>query len=105
MANRVTPKKALPLYVKVWLAIRGMSAADLAAELGVSDAAVSRWISGDRQLDTRTIRAIEEILKLDPGGLHKPPEEATQNELLAGLTPDKRKEALNYIEYLRRRPE
>lgn len=101
MASRITPKGKAPLHIEEWLTIRGKRPADLAGDLNASEAAISRWISGHRRPDSGTIRAIEEVLHLPPGGLYRSPEAATRDELLADLTEPQRKEALRFIGYLR----
>lgn len=105
MAKRPTPKRPAKLYIAEWLAIRGMDQQDLAAAIRVEPATVSRYISGTRRPDMAGIRALEEALNLMPGQLSRPPDAATAGALLAGLSDQDKREALNYIEYLRRRGE
>lgn len=82
-----------------------MKPADLAAELDTTEATVSRWINERRGVNQHKQRAIEEVFKLPPGGLTRPPSEAPEEALLAGLTPEKKRQALSYIEFLRNEDE
>lgn len=109
MAKRIVPKVELPIYIEEWLLIRGMTQTDLAGALEVAEETVWRWVKSShdpanenaRRPDTGTIRAIEEVLDLEPGGLYRLPAKGTHTELLAGLDSEARKEAIKYIEYLK----
>ncbi len=54
--------KQLMLFMRA----RGIQQRRLARAIGVSDAAISRYLSGDRKPDIDTIRAIADYLGLEP---------------------------------------
>lgn len=101
----ITPKSAARLYIGEHLAARGLKPADLAAELDTTEATVSRWINDKRGVNQHKQRAIEEVLDLSPGGLAHPPSDSPEAALLAGLSPEKKQEALSFIAYLRTKRE
>lgn len=98
---RIVPKSQAKLFIGEYMAIRGMKPADLAAELDTTEATVSRWINERRAVNQHKQRAIEEVFGLPPGGLARPPSDAPAHALLAGLSPEKKQQALSYIEFLR----
>jgi transcriptional regulator with XRE-family HTH domain len=103
MARRVIQNQAKLLHLEEWMKIRGISRADVIDDLDTTDATISRWINGRRTPRKEDMRKLEELLRLDPGGLYKAPSEASGAELLAGLDGDAQAEALRYIEFLRAR--
>ncbi len=99
--GRIVPKSPARLYIAEHMAIRGMMPKDLAAELDVTEATISRWINNQRGINQHKQRAIEEVLKLPPGGLARPPSEAPAVAFLTGLDESQRKQAIKYIAFLR----
>lgn len=74
---------------------------DLAAELDVSEAAVSRWINDKRGLSAIRRHQIERFFKLPPGALYRSPESAPEEALLAGLDETQRASVMEYIRFVR----
>lgn len=103
--HRIVPKDAARLFIAEHLTAQKLSPADLAAELDTTEATISRWINGKRSVNQHKQRAIEEVLNLPPGGLARRPTDAPKEALLAGLSDKKKEAAMDYIGYLRTRPD
>lgn len=89
---------------------RGWSQADLARAIRMTTATVSRVMSGDRKPGIEFLIALAGALKVPPeeiyraAGLLPPITESKQiteeiNYLMAGMTPDERQEAIEYLRY------
>lgn len=67
---RPHPKpKAIPLHLKAWRKHRGLTQAQLAERLAVSDATVSRIESGEQNWDQEFLQAAAEVLRCAPADL------------------------------------
>lgn len=102
MARKAVEKEP-ELRLKDWMAIRGVSPKDLAAEIDSTEASISRWANGDRTPTPRFMRKLEKFFGVERGGLYDDPVGATPAALLSGLDSDKQQEALNFIAFLKRR--
>lgn len=105
MARRIVPKRPPVLFIREWLAIRGMKPDDLAAALSVDKVSVWRYINGERKLDTDGLKAFEEELRLKPGDLFRRPGDADKDVLLEGLPQEAKLEVLTFIEFQQKKHE
>lgn len=62
-------KKAFSLNLKKRLAETGLSQLALAARLGISDSAVSQYVSGKHKPQSRTLHKLAEVLECSVGDL------------------------------------
>lgn len=109
MASRLIPEVPAKLYLGEWIAIRSPGGEPdigaFALLIGTDYATVWRWIEGEREPDLSTLKVIADGLRCEIGDLFKPPSEASQPALLAGIPPDGRAEILNHIAYVRSKHE
>ena len=63
------------------MVIRQIGRQDVIDALDMTDATISRWINGKRMPRSGDLRKLEQLLNLEPGGLYKPPSEASRAEL------------------------
>lgn len=103
--RRVVPTNPGKLYIEEHMVSHGWDRSDLAERMNTTEASISRWINDRRGVNNRRQAQLEAVFKLSPGGLRRPPSEAPEAALLAGLTDEKKRQALNFIEYLRKEPE
>ena len=60
------PSKRGPDHLRQALETRQLTQHKIAAELGVSKATVSRWLSGDRVPDRQHMAALRKLLDISP---------------------------------------
>lgn len=92
------------LYIAEWCGVRGMSIQQLADKVGVSYQTIWRYIESERQPTIEKLKPVTAALGLsDVADLTKPPNSADKNALLSGLTPDQKREVMQFIRFVRER--
>lgn len=103
MASKVTPIWPDKFYVGEWLAARGNTDEELAEATGVTPTTVWRWANHQRRPRLDKQRLIEAFFKLEPGGINRPPSDASQSVLLAGLSENRKQDVLDFIAMMRQK--
>lgn len=62
-------QRELLQYIPAWLRFRGLGQKDIALHLGVSEASVSKWLSGGDAMKVGALQQIAVLLQADPGDL------------------------------------
>ena len=82
--SRIAPRKPRRIYLAQWRAARGLTQAQLAARINVTDMTISRWERGTALLNTGVMAAIAETLKIEPADLYRHPDHISADALLRG---------------------
>lgn len=101
-APRIGPRRPRRIYLKEWREARGLTQAQLAGRLGVTDVTVSRWELGKALLNTDVLAAISEALNIEPQDLYHPPDRPSVESLLRDQPEEVRDQAINLIRAIRR---
>lgn len=65
------PRKTVGALLRQFLDKERASSADLAGELGISEAAVNNWLRGDAEIDVIWLPKIRDFLDIDPDHYHE----------------------------------
>lgn len=82
--TRIVPRKQRRIHLAEWRALRGLTQAQLAQRIGVTDMTISRWERGTALLNTAVMAAIAEVLKIEPADLYRHPDKPSADALLRG---------------------
>lgn len=89
--------------LKTAMEVVGMSAADLSRRTGISDATISRYLSGQFEPKQTNVYKISQALNVSPDFLYQsgnPPKNDIMM-LIESLSPSDRAAAVDYIVYLK----
>lgn len=101
---RIGPKRPRRIYLAEWREHRALSQKQLGERLGVTDMTVSRWERATSLLSTNVMAAIAEALSIEPQDLYRHPDQPSADELLRGVPPEVRQNAVEMLElFVRRR--
>jgi transcriptional regulator with XRE-family HTH domain len=92
-------------YLAEHMDAQGVKPAALAEAMNTTTATISRWRNMKRGMKGPEQQRVERILKLPPGGLRRPPGDLPGEALLTGLDDEQKRQALKYIEFLRKQDE
>ena len=85
------------IYLKEWLEYRGLTAEQLAGRLEVNKGQISKLMTGRQRYNQDWLEQIAYALSCDVPDLYRPPLAPTANELLAKMSPELRKTAMNVL--------
>jgi transcriptional regulator with XRE-family HTH domain len=104
MAKTVIPSGSPKFRLEEWLPVKGFDMQSLADAMDTSHTNVWRWCRGKRTPDETTQARIAQVMGIpDWRDLWKTPAEAGAGALLGGLPEPAKRDALDYIEALRKR--
>ena len=90
------------LFLREWREHRQLTQEQLAARLETTKSAISRIETGKRDFTGGFLEAAADALSVEPPDLFRSPDQPSQAELLQGLSPMQRRQAIAIIETLRR---
>jgi transcriptional regulator with XRE-family HTH domain len=90
------------IYLKEWLAIRGLTAEQLAGKLETSKSVVSKLMTGQQRYNQDWLERIAYVLDCEVADLYRMPDAPTAGELLASMPDDLRQTAINLLRDLAR---
>lgn len=105
MVTRIGGSRPPRLYIEEWMStIPGLDRKRLAERMGVSPGTVTKKLAHPHKIDGEWLAKFAEGLgRRDPTDLFRDPKAPTQDELLAGMSPEQRSEVTSFVDYLRKK--
>jgi transcriptional regulator with XRE-family HTH domain len=104
MPTRIHHKNRRPahVYLAEWLALRKLTAEQLAGRLEISKSVISKLMNGHQPYTIPLLQAIAYALDCEVAQLLRPPLAPTRDELLEKASPEDLRRALELIETVRK---
>jgi transcriptional regulator with XRE-family HTH domain len=98
--DSIGPKKPFRTYIREWMHERKIDQRRLAERLDCKEGTISKLLNGKMQLTVNWLSAFAFALNVEVADLYRDPKRPSADELLARMPEEKRKQAIEYLNYL-----